>query len=55
MLSGCRVFEATGGVDFAAAVRFCRHFLGLDTGSKEDLRVRARIDRIEHNAFNRVK
>jgi len=47
MLSGCRVFEATGGVDFADATRFCNHFFGLDTGSRENLRVRTRIDGIE--------
>jgi len=41
MLAGCRVFEATGGVDFSGATRFCHHFLGLDTESKEGLRVGA--------------
>lgn len=36
MLSGCRVFEATGGTDFAGAVRFCRHFLELPTRLTKD-------------------
>jgi len=30
MLSGCHVFEATGGVNFSEAVWFCRNFLEQD-------------------------